>query len=108
MISKNMLCSSATAYKVTEYDEDRNPVYSEGQELSAVYINYYTAQNNGSNGQTPASGGALYYDPKHSQPSNYKFEKGQRLDVDGEKYYVTKIAPYYNADGLHHYLVEFE
>ncbi len=106
IISKNMLCTSATAYKITETDEDRNPVYSEGVELTQIYTVFNTAESNGTNGKTPASAATLYYDVMNSRPLGYSFEKGQKVVIDGENYTVLKIAPYYNANGLQHYEVE--
>lgn len=105
-ISLNMLCSTATAYKVDELDEDRNPVYSEGVELTRVYIRYNHGEINGNLGKEPASAATLFYDVQNSRPLGYIFEKGQRVAVDGENYTVLKISPYYNAAGLKHYEVE--
>jgi hypothetical protein len=105
-ISKNMLCTTATAYKITSTDEDRNPVYSDGVTLTNIYTVFYTADSNGSNGKTPASAATLYYDVENSSPLGYEFEKGQRVTINGENYTVNKIAPYYNVDGLQHVEVE--
>lgn len=105
-ISLNMLCSSATAYKVAEMDEDRNPIYSEGVELTRIYTRYNTAESNGARGKEPASAATLFYDVQNSRPLGYIFEKGQKIEIDGESYTILKIAPYYNNSGLKHFEIE--
>lgn len=102
-ISINMLCMRAQAYKITDYDEDRNPIYADDpDDLDRVYITYNDGQSDGAQGKTPASRAALYYDVLNSLPKGYTFTKGDKIEVDGEKFTIENIKPFYNKNGLQH------
>lgn len=105
-ISKNMLVNTATAFKVIAIDEDRNAIYNEGVTLDSVYVIYNDGQSNGAQGKQPASHAVLYYDVFNSLPLGYRFDKGDKLEIEGNAYYVENIRPFYNADGLQHYEID--
>lgn len=106
-ISKNFLCMSAKAFKPLEIDEDRNATYNEEpQDLDNIYIIYNDGQSNGAQGKEPASRAVLYFDLKNSTPSNYEFEKGEKIEIEGAAFFVENIKPFYNCLGLQHYEVD--
>lgn len=102
-ISKNMLCNSVIVYQAGELDEDRNPIESEGVEVSHVYCVASVATRNGTNGAESGDIMKLFYDVKNSTPLHFVFNQGDRVEFDGISYHVNTVSPFYNAKGLQHY-----
>lgn len=102
MISNNMLTCSATLYKSNGFDEDRNPEYSEGVELSKIYYSSTLGVNNGNVGATPGDVVVMYYDCFNSMPKGLTFNKGDKVIIDGNDYSINRITPCY-SNGLQHY-----
>ena len=102
-ISAGLLCSTATAYRVTGTDADRNPVYSGGTELSGVWVMRTIAQAKGAYGAEGAGTMTLYFDCVRSSPEGWVPEKNMRIDYAGESYTVQQVTPCMTPGGLHHY-----
>lgn len=101
-ISKKMLCCTATAYKVTGKDEDRNDVYLEGVELTKIYIVSNRGESKGAQGFEASDSMTLYYDCLNSEPTGYEFGLGDKIEFNNQEFFISSIAPFYTSNGLEH------
>lgn len=92
MISIDLLQHSALLKTPTETDEDRNTIYDEGTELTAVRIVPKLSTSKGSLGNTPVYDAVLYYDCQFSQPKNIIFSAGQLVEHNDINYIVADVT----------------
>lgn len=102
-ISFNMLNNTAVLFKQNGFDEDRNPVESDGFTLSKIYCVSTQSVRDGNNGKESGDSMTLFFDVYVSEPKGTVFNMGDRIIFDNVDYRINSISPYYNQNGLHHY-----
>lgn len=108
-ISKRMLNNTATYYKFTGIDLDRQKTYGDAITLRHVWITASLVQAEDGNGKTPRDKMTMYYDVINSTANNgtnyvnVTFSKGDKITYAGEDYEINTINSCHGLKGLEHF-----
>lgn len=102
-ISDSMLIHNATVYFIEGMDADRNPIYSEGIELSNVWFNITKNYKTGNQGEEIADSGMMFFDASKSIPSDFIPSDTMKIVFDNAEYFVSSITKCTDSKGIHHF-----